>query len=824
MIIRVFVALACALYLAYPALAQTGGVSGTVVDETGAVVPGASVQLSGPQSRFATSGSAGDYRFENIAAGTYQVIVTLSGFATATVSDLAVAASEVVVPAVTLQIASLGDTVIVSAAKVESMLIDAPVSMSVVASEVLATTSAQNYGDLLRSLPGINVIQVSARDINLTSRQATGTLSNSQLVLLDGRSIYLDFFGIVLWDFLPNNLADVKQIEVIRGPASAVWGANALTGVVNIITKSPRESQGAEVTLGGGFMNRSAGSTVGQGAGNMYNFNATYADAPNNVWSYRLSAGHLSSDPLSRPTGQIPIITDPRDPTATVGGAIYPADMTGPIGSSFANRGTSQPKFDARVDQELGGGARITYQGGVAGTKGIIYTGLGPFDIQSGSAMGYTKVSYGREALKVNFFGNFVSAEAPNLLLVDPLTGRPLQLNFSTKTWDFEAGDSMTIGTTQVVTFGGNIRRNSFDLTVAPAAENRTELGAYVQDEIILDRVRLTIGGRVDKFGNLSDPVFSPRLAAVIKATPEHSFRASFNRAFRSPSVINNYLDANIVVPTDLRALGPLLPAPLQPLVAQPFPLVVEAVGSRLPIGTAGQDELQEESVTAYEVAYTGTFDERTAVGLAYYVNDLNNSINFTQLPPARDPYTALNPPPGWQLPPAILAVMAERGILLPRTAFTYLNLGPIRQHGLEISLDHRVGRGLSAYANYSWQGKPKVLDDPQPYPSQELALPPTHRFNTGFSYDGPRLLGSASVSYSDKAFWSDVLTSPFHGFTDAYTLVGATFGAKWNQGRVTTLVKLNNLLNDEIQQHVFGDILKMSALFEVRVKMPTFR
>ncbi len=63
-------------------------------------------------------------------------------------------------------------------------------------------------------------------------------------MLLDGRSIYLDFFGIVLWDFLPTNLTDIKQIEVIRGPASAVWGANALTGVVNIITKSPREAPG----------------------------------------------------------------------------------------------------------------------------------------------------------------------------------------------------------------------------------------------------------------------------------------------------------------------------------------------------------------------------------------------------------------------------------------------------------------------------------------------------------------------------------------------------------------------------------------------------
>ena len=124
--------------------------------------------------------------------------------------------------------------------------------MSVLTSTEIERSPAQNYGDLLRNVPGLNVIQLSARDVNITSRQATGSLSNTQLVLLDGRSVYLDFFGIVLWDLLPTNTSDIKQIEVIRGPASAVWGANALTGVVNIITKTPREAKGSEVTFTGG--------------------------------------------------------------------------------------------------------------------------------------------------------------------------------------------------------------------------------------------------------------------------------------------------------------------------------------------------------------------------------------------------------------------------------------------------------------------------------------------------------------------------------------------------------------------------------------------
>jgi outer membrane receptor protein involved in Fe transport len=811
--IRMLGMLVFGLLLTAPAVAQTSTVSGTVVDQTGGAVPGATVRFAGAGGASSTtSGPAGQYTFQNVAAGTYEITITLQGFAPATRSNVAVSSGTLDVPAITLALAALSDTVVVSATRSEQALLDAPATMSVITSAVLASAPAMNYGDLLRAVPGANVIQLSARDINITSRQSTSTLTNSQLVLLDDRTIYLDFFGIVLWDFLPNNLNDIRQIEVIRGPASAVWGANALTGVVNIITKPPRETPGTTVSLTGGWFSRDAGSGVGQGAGTLFGANATTSQAPNSRLAYRVSAGYFNSDPFPRPTGRIPLIQDPRDPAATVGGAQYPSDGTGPVGTAFANRGTSQPKFDVRVDQELDGG-RITYAGGIAGTQGIIHTGIGPFDIQKGSYMGYTKVNYQRGAMKVNFFANLVNAEAPNLLLADPLTQKPLQLNFQTQTYDIDARDIRTAGRRHVFSYGGNVRRNNFDITIAPNAENRTELGAFVQDEIILDRVRLTVGGRVDKFGNIDGPVFSPRLAAIFKPLDDHALRVSFNRAFRSPSVVNNYLDISIVVPTDLSPLAPI-PA------LSPFPLVVHAVGSRLPIGGRAQSDLKEESLTAYEVAYTGTLASRTMVGAAFYVNDVDNNINFAQLPNSLDPYTAANPPPGWPLPPAILSLLAQRGIFLPRTAFTYLNLGPIRNKGLELSLDHRLNSQLTAFANYSWQAKPTVRDSSTPFPAQELALPPTNRFNIGFNADGPRFLASATINYSDKSFWSDVLSSPYHGYTDSYTMVNGSFGMKWAAGKITTLVKVTNIFNTDIQQHVFGDIIKRQGVFEVRFNL----
>src|SRR5439155_20176574 len=153
----------------------------------------------------------------------------------------------------------------------------APATMTVIGAQTIQSAPSQNFAELLRAVPGMNITQVSARDINVTSRGATGTLATGQLALLDGRSLYQDFFGFVMWDFLPVNLNEIKQIEVIRGPASAVWGANALYGVVNVISKSPREMQGTSATFGIGAFARANGAD----SASLWYISGTHAQAGN---------------------------------------------------------------------------------------------------------------------------------------------------------------------------------------------------------------------------------------------------------------------------------------------------------------------------------------------------------------------------------------------------------------------------------------------------------------------------------------------------------------------------------------------------------------
>jgi iron complex outermembrane receptor protein len=673
------------------------------------------------------------------------------------------------------------ETVVVSASRTEEKLINAPATMTVIGPQMIENAPTQNFAELLRTVPGVNVTQVSARDINVTSRGASSTLATGQLALIDGRSIYQDFFGFVMWDFLPVNLDEIKQIEVIRGPASAVWGANALYGVVNVITKSPREMQGTSAVLGVGGFGRSTSALPDQSSGSIFYINATHAQAVNDRWAFKVSGGGYTQDAMPRPAGPIP---------CTISSVCAAARNPYP---PYTNTGTAQPKFDARVDYDAPSGAKVTMSGGVAGTEGVMHTGIGPFDINSGSTMAYLKADYTKQGFHAGFFTNLMSGDAVNLLTVNPL-GRPITFEFTTRTYDFEASNVQTFQARHVVTYGGNLRYNGFDLSLAPNADNRVEAGGYVQDEMFLtNRYRLVAGARLDRFDYLDNVVFSPRVTFMVKPRENQTFRISYNRAYRSPSVINNFLDVTLAEPVDLTPFAVLNPA----LAGRVYPLPVRSVGNA---------DLKETSVDAYEIGYTGVIRQRATVSAAFYVNRTKNDILFTR----SGDYSPQNPPPGWPLP-AVTVGLVPGG--LPST-FTYLNFGRTTQKGFELGVVSPVGGYVNAFANYSFQAKPDVNFD-----LSEVNLPPKNRFNIGFNFSRSRWLGDLSVAYTGTAFWQDVLDTRYHGTTDAFTLVNGSLGMKWAANRVTTSLKMVNIANQEIQQHVFGDVLKRQVIGELRVQ-----
>ena len=655
---------------------------------------------------------------------------------------------------------TIEEVIVVTASRSEQSLHDAPASMTVLTAADIESIPTDDYGDLLRNVPGLNVSQMSARDIQITGRGATSSLATSELVLLDGRTLYLDFFGFVMWDFLPVNPAEIKQIEVVRGPGSAVWGANALSGVINLITKTPAEMAGTSVLLGAGDLGTAFGSISHAGV--------------SDAWGYKLSGAYYEQDPYPRPTGLIPGTTTPYPP--------------------FENEGTAQPKADLRFDHDGGDNSLWTFGSGYAGTDGIIHSGIGPFDIDRGSSLSYAKAGYSRGAFQLTAFGNLLDGDADNLLTVGP-TGRPIPLGFSSETFDLGLTHSFAAAGRHLITWGANARTNSFDLTIAPQGDSRDELGAFLQGELALgEHVRWLLGARVDDIDPIGT-VVSPRTSLMLAATPDHTFRLSYNRAFRAPSVINNFLDITIVNQVVLPAIPPLSPTPIL---------------FRFPSAVFGNPGLQEEQLDAYEVSYTGTLPNRVTLTAAAYRNETTDSIDFF----TADTYGPANPPPGWPFPAFLLGPPPPFGFggVFP-SQFSYRNVGEVIDRGVEISLQQRPTAEWSWFLNYSWQDEPEVTG----IPADEINLPPENRANFSLAYDPGRWFVNGNLNYQDEAFWTDVLDSRFHGPTDAFTQINLGAGVRFAGDKVTLSVQAQNVTDEEVQQHVSGDILERKIIGQVR-------
>ena len=138
------------------------------------------------------------------------------------------------------------------ASRYEQPISQAPSNVYVITDEDIRQSGATDIPTVLRRVPGLDIMQVTGADFNVSARGDNQLFSNKMLVMVDGRSIYIDGQGLVFWKSLPVTLPEIKRIEVLKGPASVVYGFNAFDGVINIITKSAQELRGTTLQSGGG--------------------------------------------------------------------------------------------------------------------------------------------------------------------------------------------------------------------------------------------------------------------------------------------------------------------------------------------------------------------------------------------------------------------------------------------------------------------------------------------------------------------------------------------------------------------------------------------
>jgi outer membrane receptor protein involved in Fe transport len=491
--------------LAAKAIAQsqgaTGDLTGQVKDETGGVLPGAYVTASAPGGRgyeATVTDQEGRFTFNGIAAGAYTVRAAMPGFVTAEQTGVKVAAGVPARIVVTLTLATRSEAVVVTGSRKEELVRHAPAAVAVIDSDDLAKSPATNYADLARQMPGVNAIQLGARDVALTPRTAAGVTARSTLALVDGRPVTQAYFGAVFWDLLSIDRDEIDRIEIARGPGSAMWGANALTGVVNIISKTPQELAGTSVRAQFGELNTADVGVIHAGGDGRL--------------GYKISGSVFKQDPWERPT------------TLPDGTAL----------PTYTNLGTTQYKTDLRVDFRPDADRLWRFDAGFAKSDGVLLTGLGPFDART-LHQGYAGARYQRGGFR--FSAGFDAHRAEYVGFLTPDT-----VDVSAQTFRAEAQQQVVIDTRHVLNFGGAVSLDHFDFNLTPGKTSRQEAGVFVEDEIFLtQRVRARVGGRLDWFSTLG-AAFSPRVALIVEPVNRHTFRAGYSRAYIAPSLLESFL------------------------------------------------------------------------------------------------------------------------------------------------------------------------------------------------------------------------------------------------------------------------------------------
>ena len=140
-----------------------------------------------------------------------------------------------------------------SVSRQESTVGRSPAAVFVITNEMIRRSGARTIPDVLRMVPGVNVARIDANKWAVSIRGFNSRYANKLLVQIDGRSIYTPLFGGVFWDVQDVVLEDIERIEVIRGPGATVWGANAVNGIINVITRPTAETQATVVQVGAGW-------------------------------------------------------------------------------------------------------------------------------------------------------------------------------------------------------------------------------------------------------------------------------------------------------------------------------------------------------------------------------------------------------------------------------------------------------------------------------------------------------------------------------------------------------------------------------------------
>jgi len=544
------------LLVAAPVSAQDGAISGRLTDAaTGAPLAGARVEaLAGARAVASTfSADDGSYRLANVPPGTYTVVITLLGYETQRIEGVRVVAGETTLVGAQLVASAFQlNPVVISASKRQEKVLDAPASVSVVDSRAVAERPVTTPVDHLRSTPGVDIVTQGVQSTNVVLRGFNNVFSGSLHALTDNRIAGIPSLRVNLLHFVPATNEDIERMEVVLGPGAALYGPNTADGVLHIITKSPLDAQGTSISLGGGTQSVLTGS-----------FRTSHLLSEN--FGIKLSGEYLQAEEWA--------YTDPVEAAERDSVESNPARyrqnliLATEISSAEADRRMAligkrdrdivrwggELRADWRINDEL----TAIFSGGLTRVGSAVeLTGLGAAQAKDWT-YSYVQARATWRRLFAQVYANMSDAGETYLLRNGaPITDR-------SKLYVAQVQHGFSLGERQDFTYGLDfIYTNPItEGTINGKYEDddqTTEFGAYLQSETSLtDRLRLVLAGRVDTHSALPDAIFSPRAGLVFQPSPTHAFRLTYNRAFSTPSSLNQFLDLGSVIPDpDLSALG----------------------------------------------------------------------------------------------------------------------------------------------------------------------------------------------------------------------------------------------------------------------------
>lgn len=404
----------------------------------------------------------------------------------------------------------LYERVVVTASRYGQDPLEAPSAVTVLTREDIRMSPATTVADLLRQVPGMDVMQLAAGQSEVSIRGFNRRLSNKVLVLVDGRSTYLDFIGSTLWGALPITLEEIDRIEIIRGAGSAMYGANAFAGVVNIITHAPGgPGVDNQVTVSGGTRDTRRASALLTGRRERLAWRASAGTTTLGRWAREL-------DPAARPDEQ--------------------AEQEQGTPALDMHRGNLQ--LDWRLPQEgfaslSGGWSEGLDEFYAIGTLGDFYADLVQTHLRGDAGYG---------PLHVRTFWNHFEADTGSWY--HDTWGNEVSGQVDSDVYDVEARLDTTFGENDEhrISAAVGYRRKEIAWSFLDADHAENHFNGYIQDESRFGPVAVTASIRVDQHPLLEGITPSPRLAVVTRVAEGRAIRVNGGTAFRTPTFMESYL------------------------------------------------------------------------------------------------------------------------------------------------------------------------------------------------------------------------------------------------------------------------------------------